>query len=605
MVTENNIMKISTMKEVMKKHVLALIAIVTLVFLAGCSETDEAYDTNEDTTEEGSNIISGTASFDISEVDNMFNAAPETRTTVHYNKNKRLDFRWKTGERIPMFLLFKQDNKTLVIKNMVLVEDYNKATFDASIPGSFDRRKGNLYIAAVMGKQPGVKNGAWASHMTSTGKFKIETSNITDAASEEFNLPFYAPLSLVKPTGKITLDFKALGSWFAVKMDVKHDINPDRLLVNSDVVSTNGTLDLFSSNNNKPAWSPDPSTSENIQFDVKNFEVKANRDNKPLVVWFMPLLDKKAQKPTTLTVEEVAKNGHGPKRYTRDTNGKNVNFANNVTYTLNIVDKPSENNPDLSNGLVISLFHTTLPNTGNRYLLQISNISNHAIDLSGYYLVRSVYGSPEKASGVLDLGSLESAGAKFLYNDREKKILPTGASILITSYNNTIANRTFDGCKNDIYQIALLGDNDNLRQQFEPEKTVCRDIPSRYFSNAYFLTYNGTNISLSKPNDIVDNFGRDAYGRIYRFENLNLTYYRVPYFNIWTNVPGPAGPATYVYNPKTVMRYEGTRQGGREVFEDVAWKYDNETMITSLGCWGKYGSHNLKKNNMYPKRVRR
>lgn len=593
------------MKEVMKKHVLALITIVTLVFLAGCSETDEAYDTNEDTTEEGSNIISGTASFDINEVDNMFNAAPETRTTVHYNKNKRLDFRWKTGERIPMFLLFKQDNKTLVIKNMVLVEDYNKATFDASIPGSFDRRKGNLYIAAVMGKQPGVKNGAWASHMTSTGKFKIETSNITDAASEEFNLPFYAPLSLVKPTGKITLDFKALGSWFAVKMDVKHDINPDRLLVNSDVVSTNGTLDLFSSNNNKPAWSPDPSTSENIKFDVKNFEVKANRDNKPLVVWFMPLLDKKAQKPTTLTVEEVAKNGHGPKRYTRDTNGKNVNFANNVTYTLNIVDKPSENNPDLSNGLVISLFHTTLPNTGNRYLLQISNISNHAIDLSGYYLVRSVYGSPEKASGVLDLGSLESAGAKFLYNDREKKILPTGASILITSYNSTIANRTFDGCKNDIYQIALLGDNDNLRQQFEPEKTVCGDIPSNYFSNAYFLTYNGTNISLSKPNDIVDNFGRDAYGRIYRFQNLNLTYYRVPYFNIWTNVPGPAGPATYVYNPKTVMRYEGTRQGGREVFEDVAWKYDNETMITSLGCWGKYGSHNLKKNNMYPKRVRR
>ncbi|MFR5269952.1 MAG: hypothetical protein ACLTGI_03700 [Hoylesella buccalis] len=62
------------------------------------------------------------------------------------------------------------------------------------------------------------------------------------------------------------LHFKALGSWFAVTLKVvQKDINPDFMVVNSDVVATNGTLDLFSSKNGEFIWQPEARTQQNIE----------------------------------------------------------------------------------------------------------------------------------------------------------------------------------------------------------------------------------------------------------------------------------------------------------------------------------------------------
>ncbi len=202
---------------------------------------------------------------------------------------------------------------------------------------------------------------------------------------------------------------------------------------------------------------------------------------------------------------------------------------------------------------------------------------------------------------MIDLGNLEENNAQFLYNDRQKKVLPSGASLLITGFNRRVAEGTFDYCDDEIYQIALLGEDENLLQQFVPEGN--RDRWGResncHFCNAYFLTFNGTDISLSKPNDIVDNFGRDACGRIYNFQFLNRTYYRVPYCYIYMGEQGLGGEATHLYKPERRVYYPGSYWGPMENFSTCSWRFENENKITSLGFWGKYGDIFMFRNNMY------
>ena len=453
-------------------------------------------------------------------------------------------------------------------------------------------------MGAVMGKQPGVNNGAWASGMTADGKLRIEVSHTVDAASQEFNLPFCAPLKLIKPSGDIYLHFKALGSWFAVTLNVQKDINPDFMVVNSDVVSTNGTLDLFSSKNGEFILQPNVTTQQNIRYDVKNFQVKAKQESKPLIVWFMPILNKESQQPTTVSLQTKATYSRKMLQYSKKVFGKNEKLINNKTYNVSI----TEDAPVCDKGLVITQFWSTRKSRYcNRNLLQITNISDHDISLEGYYLVRSVFGSAETPSGVIDLGKLEENNAQFLYNHRQKKVLPSGASLLITGFNRRVAQGTFDYCEDEIYQIALLGEDENLLQQFVPEGN--RDRWGResncHFCNAYFLTFNGTDISLSKPNDIVDNFGRDACGRIYNFQFCNRTYYRIPYCYIYMGEQGLGGEATHLYKPERRVYYSGSYWGPMENFSTCSWRFENENKITSLGFWGKYGDIPMFRNNMY------
>ena len=178
------------------KGVFTLIAISLLGFLTGCSENDMLSDTHEAAADQTSNVISGTASFNTDEVDAMFNTTPETRATFHYNSQKKLSYSWKKGERIPVFMCYKQGNKQKVVEDEVYAVNGYNIKFKINIPADFDRRRGDLYMGAVMGKQPGVNNGAWASGVTADGKVKIETSHTADATSDQFNLPFYAPLTL-------------------------------------------------------------------------------------------------------------------------------------------------------------------------------------------------------------------------------------------------------------------------------------------------------------------------------------------------------------------------------------------------------------------------
>lgn len=580
------------------KGIFTLIAISLLGFLTGCSENDVLNDVQRAAADQASNVISGTASFNTDEVDAMFNLAPETRTTVHYNSQKKLNFRWKEGERIPVFMCYKQGNMQKVVEDEVFVVNGNNIKFTINIPAGFDRRRGDLYMGAVMGKVPGVNNGAWASGMTADGKFKIEASHTADAASDQFNVPFYAPLTKVNTHGDINLHFKALGSWFAVTLNVQKDIDPDFMNVSSDLVSTNGSLDLFSSESGVAAWQPETTTQQNIRFDVKNFQVKARQESKPLIVWFMPILNKESQQPTTVSVKKKTTYSSNVRQYYKEVIGKNEQLVNNKTYNVNI----TENAPVCDKGLVITQFWSTRKNRCcNRNVLQITNISDHDISLEGYYLVRSVFGSAETPSGVIDLGQLEENNAQFLYNDRQKKVLPSGASLLITGYNRRVAEGAFDYCEDEIYQIALLGEDENLLQQFVPEGN--RDRWGResncHFCNAYFLTFNGTDISLSKPNDIVDNFGRDACGRIYNFQFLNRTYYRVPYCYIYMGEQGLGGEATHLYKPERRVNYPGSYWGPMENFSTCSWRFENENKITSLGFWGKYGDIPMFRNNMY------
>ena len=585
------------------KSIFTLIAISLLGFLTGCSENDVLNEVQGAATDQTSNVISGTASFDTDEVDAMFNATPETRTTLHFNHYKKLDFRWKKGERIPVFMCYKQGNRRKVVKDEVYIKENNRITFDVKIPAGFDRRRGDLYMGAVMGKQPGVNNGAWASGMTVDGKVKVETSHTVDAASDEFNLPFYAPLKLVKPSGEIYLGFKALGSWFAVTLNVQKNFAPDFMNVSSDLVSTNGSLDLFSSESGVAAWQPETTTQQNIRFDVKSFQVKAKQESKPLIVWFMPILNKKSQQPTTVSLQTKTTYSSKMLRYSKKVIGKNEKLINNKTYSVEITETTTREANPCDKGLVITQFWSTRKNRCcNRNLLQITNISDHDISLEGYYLVRSVFGSADKASGVIDLGKLEENNAQFLYNDRKKKVLPSGGSLLITGFTRRVARGTFDRCKGQVYQIALLGEDANLLRQFVPQGN--RDCWGResncHFCNAYFLTYNGTDISLSKPNDIVDNFGRDACGRIYNFQFLNRTYYRVPYCYIYMGEQGLGGYGTHLYKPeRRIGRYAGSYWGPMENFSTCAWRFENENKITSLGFWGKYGDIYMFRNNMY------
>ena len=586
------------MKTEMKKNIFAFIAISLLGFLTGCSETDVLNDVQRAVADQASNVISGTASFNTDEVDAMFNATPETRTTFHYNSQKKLSFRWKKDEKIPVFMCYKQGNEQKVVEDEVYVVNGYNIKFNINIPAGFDRRRGDLYIGAVMGKVPGVNNGAWASGMTADGKVKIEASHTADAASDQFNLPFYAPMTKVNTHGDINLHFKALGSWLAVTLNVQKDINPEFLVVNSDVVSTNGTLDLFSSGDGVAAWQPDAPIQQQTRFTVKNYQVKAKQESKPLTVWFMPILDKQSQKPIILSVKTQTTYSSKARRYSKEVIGKNEQLNNNKVYNVDI----TEDAPVCDKGLVITQFWSTRKNRCcNRNVLQITNISDHDISLEGYYLVRSVFGSAETPSGVIDLGNLEENNAQFLYNDRQKKVLPSGASLLITGFNRRVAEGTFDYCDDEIYQIALLGEDENLLQQFVPEGN--RDRWGResncHFCNAYFLTFNGTDISLSKPNDIVDNFGRDACGRIYNFQFLNRTYYRVPYCYIYMGEQGLGGEATHLYKPERRVYYPGSYWGPMEIFSTCSWRFENENKITSLGFWGKYGDIFMFRNNMY------
>lgn len=584
------------MKTEMRKSIFMFIAISLLGFLTSCSESDVLNDMQGAETDQASRVISGTASFDTDEVDAMFNANPESRATFHYNSKKELSYSWKKGERIPVFMCYKQGDKQEVVEDEVYAVNGYNIKFTINIPAGFDRRKGNLYMGAVMGKQPGVNNGAWASDMTTDGKFKIKVSHTVDAASDQFNLPFYAPLTKVNRHGDINLHFKALGSWFAVTLNVQKNINPDFMVVNSDVVSTNGTLDLFSSKNGEFIWQPETTTQQNIRFDVKNFQVRAKQESKPFTVWFMPILNKKSQQPTTVSLQTKTTYSSRMLKYSKKVFDKNEQLKNNKVYNVDITEKVCDK------GLVITQFWSTRKNRYcNRNLLQITNISDHDISLEGYYLVRSVFGSADKASGVIDLGQLEENNAQFLYNDRKKKVLPSGASLLITGFTRRVARGTFDRCKGQVYQIALLGEDANLLRQFVPQgnRDRCGRESNCHFCNAYFLTYNGTDISLSKPNDIVDNFGRDACGRIYNFQFLNRTYYRIPYCYIYMGEQGLGGYGTHLYKPERRVYYPGSYWGPMENFSTCAWRFENENKITSLGFWGKYGDIPMFRNNMY------
>ena len=579
------------------KGIFTLIAISLLGFLTGCSENDMLNNMHEAATDQTSSVISGTASFDTDEVAAMFNQAPETRATFHYNSQKKLSYRWNVGEKIPVFMCYKQGDMQKVVEDEVYAVSGSNLKFKINIPAGFDRRRGDLYMGAVMGKVPGVNNGAWASGMTADGKVKIEASHTADATSDQFNLPFYAPLTKVTTHGDINIHFKALGSWLVVTMNVQKDINPDFLVVNSDVVSTNGSFDLFSSENGVAAWQPEATTQQNIRFDVKNFQVRAKQESKPFTVWFMPILNKKSQQPTTVSLQTKATYSSKMLQYSKKVFDKNEQLKNNKVYNVDITEKVCDK------GLVITQFWSTRKNRCcNRNLLQITNISDHDISLEGYYLVRSVFGSADKASGVIDLGKLEENNAQFLYNDRKKKVLPSGGSLLITGFTRRVARGTFDRCKGQVYQIALLGEDANLLRQFVPQGN--RDCWGResncHFCNAYFLTYNGTDISLSKPNDIVDNFGRDACGRIYNFQFYNRTYYRVPYCYIYMGEQGLGGYGTHLYKPeRRIGRYAGSYWGPMENFSTCAWRFENENKITSLGFWGKLGDIFMFRNNMY------
>lgn len=583
------------------KGIFTLIAISLLGFLTGCSENDVLNDMHEAATDQTSSVISGTASFDTDEVDAMFNATPETRATFHYNSQKKLSYRWKEGERIPVFMCYKQGNMQKVVEDEVYAVNGYNIKFTINIPAGFDRRKGDLYMGAVMGKQPGVNNGAWASGMTADGKLRIEASHTADAASDQFNLPFYAPLTKVNTHGDINLHFKALGSWIVVRLNVQKDIDPDFMNVNSDVVSTNGTLDLFSSENGEFIWQPEATKQQNIRYDVKNFQVKAKQESKPFTVWFMPILNKKSQQPTTVSIKKQTTYSSNVRQYSKEVIGKNELLKNNIVYYVDITEKVCDK------GLVITQFWSTRKNRCcNRNVLQITNISDHEISLEGYYLVRSVFGSAETPSGVIDLGKLEENNAQFLYNHRQKKVLPSGASLLITGFNRRVAEGAFDYCEDEIYQIALLGEDENLLRQFVPQgnRDRCGRESNCHFCNAYFLTFNGTDISLSKPNDIVDNFGRDACGRIYNFQFCNRTYYRIPYCYIYMGEQGLGGEATHLYKPERRIRYNYdpytySYWGPMEIFSTCAWRLEYETKVTSLGFWGKLGDRPMLRNNMY------
>lgn len=315
----------------------------------------------------------------------------------------------------------------------------------------------------------------------------------------------------------------------------------------------------------------------------------------------MPILNKESQQPTTVSLQKKTTYSSNARHYSKEVIGKNEQFKNNKVYNVDITEKVCDK------GLVITQFWSTQKNRYcNRNVLQITNISDHEISLEGYYLVRSVFGSAETPSGVIDLGKLEENNAQFLYNHRQKKVLPSGASLLITGFNRRVAEGAFDYCEDEIYQIALLGEDENLLQQFVPRGN--RDRRGResncYFCNAYFLTFNGTDISLSKPNDIVDNFGRDACGRIYNFQFCNRTYYRIPYCYIYMGEQGLGGEATHLYKPERRIRYNYdpytySYWGPMEIFSTCAWRLEYETKVTSLGFWGKLGDRPMLRNNMY------
>ncbi|MBS5612650.1 MAG: hypothetical protein KHX29_00930, partial [Prevotella buccalis] len=163
----------------MKKQTIILSLLSIIGFLTGCSENDELNSVLDGNAPQATNVISGTGSIDFGEVGQVLMNAPQTRTATHY-KNGGLNYGWKKGERIPVYMYYTQDGKQAVIENEIVFGDFKQITFETKIPEGFYPRKGNLYVAAVMGKQPNAKNGAWASGFTEDGKIKIESSQTID-----------------------------------------------------------------------------------------------------------------------------------------------------------------------------------------------------------------------------------------------------------------------------------------------------------------------------------------------------------------------------------------------------------------------------------------
>jgi hypothetical protein len=543
--------------------------------LAGCAGSEQDIDTPPlgGTT----HIIRGTVNFRPSDVDRMTNVRPQSRTAIDYNTTTGIRYRWKPGEIIPSYFYFEQAGQKGMVEANLTVETENTATFELSIPTVFDPAQGTLHMGAVMGKQANVDNGAWADGVTSDGKANIVSAPTIDAQSNQYNLPFYAALTPVSKQGDVKLQFNVLGSWIAARVTSPIAFTPNTISITSDEVSTQGQLDLSTSAPDSPQWTAGETADEDwFNIPVQNFSVQVNETSQPVLMWFMPRTDRDSELPTSVSVDMNGTTEQGIRTFTRNT-GKAYNFAPNRVYLFNLTTI-EEGLSDRNVNLVISQYITAPQKSLNLVFMQITNASKRDIDLRGYYLVRSVYGQPDEAAGILDLGRLEQNGARFLYDDRQKVILPAGASLVISARTKNLAGQSFEGLRGNVYQIATLGDKAELQQAFMP-------APTKYnLCNAYFITHYGTNIRCGEPNDIVDNIGRDANGKMYAFPYGSTTYYRRPYFSL-----SLAGVINGIYNYDTSAAqtgYSGVLRGAQLNFVLDTWRSKSGNGLNELGYWG-------------------
>ncbi|MGI6244032.1 MAG: hypothetical protein ACOYJK_10990 [Prevotella sp.] len=560
----------------MKRNILCSLLLGLAGLLAGCAGSEQDIDTPSlgGTTR----IIRGTVNFRPSDVDRMTNVHPQSRTAIDYNTTTGIRYRWKPGEIIPSYFYFEQVGQKGMVEANLTVETENTATFEVPIPASFDPAQGTLRMGAVMGKQANVDNGAWADGVTSDGKANIVSAPTIDAQSNQYNLPFYAALTPVSKQGDVKLQFNVLGSWMAARVTSPKAFTPNTISITSDVVSTQGLLDLSTSGATNPQWTAgEVSDKDYFHFPVEDFSVQGNKTSQPVLVWFMPRTDRGSELPTSVSVDMNGTTEQGIRTFTRNT-GKAYNFKLNKTYLFNI-SVPEEGISDRNVNLVISQYITTGTNPNNA-IIQITNASQRDIDLRGYYLVRSVFDKPDEAAGILDLGHLEQNGARIVYKDRQKNILPAGASLVITGKEEKVAKSFFLLYK--IYQIAALGDNTELVKKIMP------GITQHDYCNAYFITHYGTNIRHGEPNNIVDNFGRNAEGKIYAFPNKNLVYHRRPYF---AKPSETSDSGIYNYDTSAAQtNYPNVSRGSQLNFATGAWyQQDFRFLYATFGYWVGFG----------------
>ncbi len=555
------------------KHISYIILTLGACFLSSCADNSE-FDTHLSNIPTIANGHTLCGEMTVQSVESESLDPATTRTTATYTDQTGMTYTWEAGVSIPAYIYAEQNGTRQAFEGEINIVTAKPAKFTIKLPEALDPSKGGLKIAVALGKQHQVENGAWATGIDAHGNVNFANSDMiytNDASS--INIPLYAPLTPVAPNGAVNLDMKQLGCFVQVNFNCSKSLTLDEFTIKSDAISGSGTLNLSSTTVAAPAWTPTTTRVATSCYGLDNLTMGNGQTHAHFFTWLMPTADAShpASVPTVLRIGNSATGQY----YSRGI-PQTFYFVNPKNYSIDI-NVPDDNH---SADLMITEFgsHPKYDGTSLDWI-EITNTTGYEVNLANYYLVRAVNGASNMAAGIINLGTLAAQrGVTVVRPDHNTTSLPSGASLIITGSKAGNSYFSGNGLSGMVYQALLMGDNSDLVREFTP--TAHTD--GRLY-NAYFITRFGTDITNGRPNDVVDNFGRFANGRINQID-YNRTYLRRPYYR---KTHGTNGIHAYDYT-KTMGYADATGQPTKD-FDVAPWTFCGKLAGGDLGIIGLSG----------------